>query len=159
MKSWVSEGAGVSQVQKKLESEFGISMTYMDVRFLLDDIDAQLKEPVRDVAPEDALTAPLPGRDSEENAENGGASAGAGAAGEKVSCPKCGASVKAGAKFCPECGTKMGAETCPKCGASVRAGAKFCPECGTKLGAAACPKCGASVKAGAKFCPECGEKL
>ena len=79
VKSWVSEGAGVSQVQKKLESEFGISMTYMDVRFLLDDIDVQLKEPVRDVAPEDALTAPLPGRDSEENAENGGASAGAGA--------------------------------------------------------------------------------
>lgn len=89
----------------------------------------------------------------------GGVNAGAGAAGEKVSCPKCGASVRAGAKFCPECGTKMGAETCPKCGASVRAGAKFCPECGTKLGAATCPKCGASVKAGAKFCPECGEKL
>ncbi len=76
-----------------------------------------------------------------------------------VACPKCGATVKAGAKFCPECGEKLGGVTCPKCGASVKAGAKFCPECGEKLGGATCPKCGASVKAGTKFCPECGEKL
>ena len=76
-----------------------------------------------------------------------------------VKCPKCGANVKEGAKFCPECGEKMGTEVCPKCGAKVAAGAKFCPECGVKLGEQACPKCGAKVKAGAKFCPECGEKL
>lgn len=76
----------------------------------------------------------------------------------KETCPKCGASVKAGAKFCPECGEKLGVEKCPKCGASVKAGAKFCPECGTKLGDKKCSKCGASMKAGAKFCPECGEK-
>ena len=49
-------------------------------------------------------------------------------------------------------------ETCPKCGAAVKKGAKFCPECGAKL-AAVCPKCGAEVKPGAKFCPECGNKL
>ena len=77
----------------------------------------------------------------------------------KTACPKCGASVKAGARFCPECGTKLGGVTCPKCGASVKADAKFCPECGTKLGGVTCPKCGATAKAGAKFCPECGEKL
>ena len=76
-----------------------------------------------------------------------------------VKCPKCGASVKEDAKFCPECGEKMGVETCPKCGAKVSAGTKFCPECGAKLGEQVCPKCGAKVKAGAKFCPECGEKL
>lgn len=78
-------------------------------------------------------------------------------------CPKCGATVKAGAKFCPECGNKMEEEkmTCPECGAKVSPKAKFCPECGKKLEAkkAVCPKCGAEVKAGAKFCPECGEKL
>ncbi len=76
----------------------------------------------------------------------------------KVACPKCGAAVKAGAKFCPECGAAMG-HVCPKCGAAVRANAKFCPECGTSLGGKVCPKCGAAVKANAKFCPDCGEKL
>lgn len=76
-----------------------------------------------------------------------------------IACPKCGAAVKAGAKFCPECGEKLGGVTCPKCGAAVKAGAKFCPECGEKLGGATCSKCGTAVKVGAKFCPECGEKL
>ncbi len=76
---------------------------------------------------------------------------------EKITCAKCGASVKKGTKFCPECGKPTGA-VCPKCGASVKEGAKFCPECGSKL-AAVCPECGASVSAGTKFCPECGKKL
>ena len=36
---------------------------------------------------------------------------------------------------CPNCGNKMEAaapENCPNCGAPVK-GAKFCPECGTKI--------------------------
>lgn len=53
-----------------------------------------------------------------------------------------------------------GSVKCPKCGASLKPGAKFCSECGEKLGAAGfCPKCGAQLKPGAKFCSECGEKL
>ena len=82
------------------------------------------------------------------------------AGGDRVNCAKCGASMPAKAKFCPECGTPNGV-TCPKCGNVVRTkGARFCPECGASLVAtASCPKCGAKVKAGAKFCPECGEKL
>ena len=80
-----------------------------------------------------------------------------------IKCPKCGAQVKEGAKFCPECGNKMEQEVkkCPECGAKVVPNAKFCPECGKKIvdGKKKCPKCGAEVKAGAKFCPECGEKL
>ena len=49
-------------------------------------------------------------------------------------CPKCGASVPAGAKFCPECGEKMPqAKFCPECGNKVAADAKFCPNCGHKL--------------------------
>ncbi|HJJ82686.1 MAG TPA: zinc ribbon domain-containing protein, partial [Methanocorpusculum sp.] len=50
-------------------------------------------------------------------------------------------------------------KVCPKCGAAVPDGAKFCPECGKKMGASACPKCGAELSAGAKFCPECGERV
>ncbi|MCL2797500.1 MAG: SPFH domain-containing protein [Firmicutes bacterium] len=76
---------------------------------------------------------------------------------QKVPCPKCGAQINAGAKFCPECGQATG-EVCPKCKAPVKSGAKFCPECGTSL-QASCPKCGKGVPAGTKFCPECGEKI
>jgi membrane protease subunit (stomatin/prohibitin family) len=47
---------------------------------------------------------------------------------------------------------------CPSCGASIRAGTKFCPECGVPI-ITQCPKCGTKVKPGTKFCPECGEKL
>lgn len=42
--SWVSAGDNLSTVQKKLQTEFGISMTYMDVRFLVDDLDLALKD-------------------------------------------------------------------------------------------------------------------
>ena len=78
----------------------------------------------------------------------------------KTTCPSCGASVKSGAKFCPECGEKFAVKVaCPHCGAEVSSKSKFCPECGKSLTESNCPSCGAKVKAGAKFCPECGEKL
>lgn len=78
-----------------------------------------------------------------------------------VPCPKCGAQVKQGAKFCPECGGKMvQTQKCPKCGTECKATAKFCPECGEKLAAVKkCPQCGHDCKPSAKFCPECGEKF
>ena len=31
---WVAEGMGLSDVQKKINSDYGVVMTYMDVRFL-----------------------------------------------------------------------------------------------------------------------------
>lgn len=53
-----------------------------------------------------------------------------------------------------------GATVCPKCGAQLRAGAKFCSECGSAVAAEKfCPACGAKQNANAKFCSECGEKL
>ena len=85
----------------------------------------------------------------------------AGKAAPSVKCAKCGASMSAGAKFCPECGAKAvpaGSAECPKCGKPVPSGAKFCPECGAAV-SAKCLKCGKNVKAGTKFCPECGEKI
>lgn len=42
VKKWVSEGKGVSEIQRLLSSEFGIDMMYIDVRFLIDDIGAQI---------------------------------------------------------------------------------------------------------------------
>ncbi|OAM87360.1 hypothetical protein OH491_00010 [Termitidicoccus mucosus] len=43
--SWVAAGDSLSDVQKKLSEQFKISMTYMDVRFLVDDLDLALKDP------------------------------------------------------------------------------------------------------------------
>lgn len=90
----------------------------------------------------------------EMSAANGGGTA--------ALCPKCGAEVPAGAKFCARCGAKTdgGAAggVCKKCGTRLLAGAKFCSECGTPV-ETLCPKCGAKLLENAKFCPECGEKL
>lgn len=41
--SWVAAGDNLSVVQKKLAEQFKFSMTYMDVRFLVDDLGLELK--------------------------------------------------------------------------------------------------------------------
>lgn len=46
---WISEGAKLSEVQQRLAEEFGIRLTYMEARFLVDDLKLVPKETV--VAP------------------------------------------------------------------------------------------------------------
>ena len=41
---WVAEGINLSDIQKKIKAEFDISMTYMDVRFLIIDIGVEVKD-------------------------------------------------------------------------------------------------------------------
>lgn len=41
----VNGGAKLGDVQKFLNEQFGISMTYMEVRFLVDDLDLTVKDP------------------------------------------------------------------------------------------------------------------
>lgn len=56
-----------------------------------------------------------------------------------ATCPSCHAAVREGAKFCDECGAKLGPAHCANCNAELRSGAKFCDECGTPVAAAAPP--------------------
>ncbi len=42
--SWVTAGDNLSEIQKKLREHFSVALTYMDVRFLVDDLDLQLKD-------------------------------------------------------------------------------------------------------------------
>jgi len=39
---WIQEGASLSDVQKRLETEFNKRLTYMDVRFVVDDLDLEV---------------------------------------------------------------------------------------------------------------------
>lgn len=43
--TWVAAGDNLSAVQKKLIEHFKVSMTYRDVRFLVDDLNLDLKDP------------------------------------------------------------------------------------------------------------------
>jgi hypothetical protein len=44
--AWIAEGLKPSDVQSRLESEFGLRVTYMEVRFLMDDLKLMPKDPV-----------------------------------------------------------------------------------------------------------------
>ena len=50
----------------------------------------------------------------------------------EIICPNCGGKTPKG-KFCTECGAKL-QNVCPNCGKEVPSGAKFCLECGQRIG-------------------------
>jgi hypothetical protein len=43
--AWVTEGLKLSDIQTRLASELGVRLTYMEVRFLVDDLKLKLKDP------------------------------------------------------------------------------------------------------------------
>lgn len=59
VKGWVKEGCGLSEVQRRLSSEFGATMTYMDVRFLVLDLEVDIKE-AKDEKPEPKAEDAMP---------------------------------------------------------------------------------------------------
>ena len=58
--AWVAEGATLSQIQERLSSQLGVSMTYMDVRFLVDDLNLALVEKEEPKKPEEATAENAP---------------------------------------------------------------------------------------------------
>jgi hypothetical protein len=54
---WIEQGLKLSDIQNKLASELGVAMTYMDVRFLIDDLKLKVKD--ADV-PKAAVPMPAP---------------------------------------------------------------------------------------------------
>ena len=59
IRSWVEEGAQLSDLQKKMEDDLGHRLTYMDTRFLVLDLGLELKteEPEVEEEPEEELAA------------------------------------------------------------------------------------------------------
>jgi hypothetical protein len=64
--SWVTAGDNLSVVQKKLAEQFKLSLTYRDVRFLVDDLDLTLKDPAPKVDVTDVSKAPPPPKPAAE---------------------------------------------------------------------------------------------
>jgi hypothetical protein len=63
VRQWVVEGASLSDIQKRIKSDFQISCTYLELRFLLDDLKVVPKEKEQTKAKEktsasDPLDAP-----------------------------------------------------------------------------------------------------
>ena len=52
---WVAEGLKLSEIQNRLDSELGLRMTYMEIRFLVDD----LKLTPKDTEPAKVAASPL----------------------------------------------------------------------------------------------------
>ena len=55
---WVAAGDNLSTVQKKLSEQFQLSLTYMDVRFLVDDLGLELKNAAPKLATDLSKAAP-----------------------------------------------------------------------------------------------------
>jgi hypothetical protein len=54
---WLEDGMKLSEFQKRLEKDFGLKSTYMEVRLLVDDLRVQLKDPEPPKAPAPAPEA------------------------------------------------------------------------------------------------------
>jgi len=74
VKNWIREGAKLSEIQSRIDSEFNIQLTYMEVRFLVDDLGVQLKdesnveakEEPSNEAPQEGTTAAASSEDDTE---------------------------------------------------------------------------------------------
>ncbi|HEX8311572.1 MAG TPA: hypothetical protein VF614_09665, partial [Chthoniobacteraceae bacterium] len=56
---WIEEGLKLSDIQQKLGSEFNLRVTYMDARFIVDDLKLTPKDPVvSQPAADEAVSAP-----------------------------------------------------------------------------------------------------
>ncbi len=67
VRTWVRQGLKVYEVQNLLESEFGLSMTFMEVHMLLGDIEAALQAPPKETPPPTAPESNGPLPEEEEN--------------------------------------------------------------------------------------------
>jgi hypothetical protein len=61
--AWLAEGLKLSEIQKQLAAEFGLQLTYMDVRLLVDDLKLMPKDPElpKPAAPANSQTAAVLG--------------------------------------------------------------------------------------------------
>jgi hypothetical protein len=54
--TWLNEGMSLSDLQKRLDADWGMRMTYMEVRFLVDDLNLELAKPKVEEKPEEEVS-------------------------------------------------------------------------------------------------------
>ena len=59
IRTWAEEGLDLNAIQKRLHEDLNIKLTFMDTRFLLQDLDIRISqpEPVDEITPPHALMA------------------------------------------------------------------------------------------------------
>ncbi len=63
VKQWIAEGAGLSQVQTRIKAEFGVSLTFLATRMLVQEIGAQVKDKPEPKKPVPPVNDAHPGED------------------------------------------------------------------------------------------------
>ena len=58
--AWIADGLGLSELQKRLKSDLDLTLTYMDVRCLVDDLSLVSRDPEVEEKEEDAASPPTP---------------------------------------------------------------------------------------------------
>lgn len=58
--AWIADGLGLSELQKRLKSDLDLTLTYMDVRCLVDDLSLVSRDPEVEEKEEDAASPPPP---------------------------------------------------------------------------------------------------
>ena len=77
---WIAQGLKLSEIQSRLGAEFGLQLTYMDVRLLVDDLKLTPKDTERPKPA--AATLPSPGAGSPVSPPDGAAASSAGISGQ-----------------------------------------------------------------------------
>jgi len=65
----LEEGASIADVQKLLDEEYGVAMTYMDVRFLIDDLNLEIKDKAPQASASGGLDQKLPKQGAQDAEE------------------------------------------------------------------------------------------
>jgi hypothetical protein len=76
--TWIDEGLKLSDIQKRINSELGLTLTYMEVRLLVDDLKLVPKDPIpppEPPAPEPPATPTGPSSSAKPSATTGGEAA------------------------------------------------------------------------------------
>ena len=60
IRTWAAAGAQLPDIQLRLKEEFGISVTYMDTRFVVLDLGIQLAEEKKEEPAQETKAAPVP---------------------------------------------------------------------------------------------------
>lgn len=60
VKTWIEQGAKLAEIQSRLAAEFGLKLTYMDTRFLVDDLKLVPKDAEPPKTPEPSPTSKPP---------------------------------------------------------------------------------------------------